>query len=108
MARKTKSAPRCETKTCTTCLSALPLSHFYAKGKRYESFCKRCKKQRVKATYLAKRKSLSRADMTRFIELAATLHLQRLNAFENEISRLIEERKSQNGDSRKRCIEEAA
>lgn len=87
-----------KTKTCTTCLKALPLGEFYTKGSRYESFCKNCKKLRVRATYLAKRKSISQADVQanvmRFVELAATLHLQRLNAFEKQLSQLILEKKA--------------
>jgi hypothetical protein len=69
------------------------MCEFYSKGNRRDSSCKRCKKQRVKATYLAKRNSLSRVDMPRFIELAAVLHLKRLRAFESELSDLVQERK---------------
>ncbi len=108
MAKKSDLEPLCEIKTCTTCLASLPVSEFYSKGNRHESFCKKCKKQRVKATYLAKRKSLSLADIRRFIELTATLQLERMRAFENELSQIIKERRNRNECSTDEYIKESA
>lgn len=108
MAKKSALEPLCEIKTCTTCLASLPVSEFYSKGSRHESFCKKCKKQKVKATYLAKRKSLSFGDIRRFIELIATLQLERMHAFENELSQIIKERRNRNECSTNGYIKEVA
>lgn len=82
-----------DSKQCTTCLQLLPLSNFYSKGKRRDSICKNCKKQKSKATYLRDKKVIPQKELNRFIQLMKELELKALDDLENKMIQLINERK---------------
>lgn len=77
-------------KRCTTCLQELPITEFYSKGKRRDSVCKECKKQKSKNTYVSRKKTTPLKVLNRFIDLMTEIELELVRDLQNEITQVIE------------------
>ncbi len=79
-------------KSCTTCLQSLPASEFYSKGKRQDTVCKSCKRNKSRATYLRSKKSTNLSSLKRFIDLMMDIEIRKLSDFESDLKSFVDER----------------
>ena len=80
-----------ETKQCSTCLEALPISEFYSKGNRTDSSCKRCVRQKKRSTYLEQKDKYNLDHVRRAVDILLDWELEKLKEYNRNLKEAIEQ-----------------
>ena len=76
-------------RTCTKCLVDLPVTEFYSMGNRMDSWCKCCKKQKRKTTYVSSKNSDIFGRIRTCFEMIHKIELDQLNEINVQLERMI-------------------
>ena len=89
--RGLKSAAKAGFKECTKCLTLLPAGEFYSKGTRLDSECKKCRRARRRATYLAHSHRSSFSTFRGVVEIAVDWELECIRSLRREVQTKLAE-----------------
>lgn len=78
-----------EKKQCSKCLDDLPLDSFYSKGIRLDSVCKKCKKEKSRTSYLARKKQDDLKNLSSFANLICELELIKTERMIKQLDQII-------------------
>lgn len=76
-------------RTCTKCLVELPITEFYAMGNRVDSWCKCCKKQKRKTTYVSSKNENIFGRIRSCFEIIHKIELEHFSEINEQLERMI-------------------